>query len=55
VFLQQWNGRSWLTAARSTSPGADEQLSFTGPAGFYRVRVQSNRGSGAYTVGIRVE
>jgi streptogrisin C len=36
--------------ARATGTTADEQLTFTGRAGFYRYRVVSESGSGAYTL-----
>jgi streptogrisin C len=50
LFLQRWNGRRWATVARATGTTADEQLTFTGRAGFYRYRVVSESGSGAYTL-----
>jgi streptogrisin C len=51
LFLQRWNGRGFRTVARSTGATADEQLTFTGTAGFYRYRVVAESGSGAYTLG----
>lgn len=50
LFLQRWNGRTWRTVARATSASADEQLTFNGRSGFYRYRVVSESGSGAYTL-----
>jgi streptogrisin C len=50
LFLQRWTGRRWSTVARATGTTADEQLTFTGRAGFYRYRVVSESGSGAYTL-----
>jgi streptogrisin C len=50
LFLDEWNGQAWRNVARSTSPGSQERLTFDGPAGFYRYRVVSVSGSGAYTI-----
>jgi streptogrisin C len=50
LFLQRWTGRSWRTVARATGATADERLTFRGRAGFYRYRVVSESGSGAYTL-----
>jgi streptogrisin C len=50
LFLQRWAGRGWRTVARATGDTADERLTFTGRAGFYRYRVVSESGSGAYTL-----
>jgi streptogrisin C len=51
LFLQRFNGQAWQTVARATSPGSDETLTFNGNAGVYRYRVQSDNGSGEYTLG----
>jgi streptogrisin C len=52
LTLQRWNGRAWQTVADADNGSGDDTLSFTGPAGFYRYLVRSERGSGAYTLGI---
>ncbi|BCB82340.1 hypothetical protein GCM10022251_47610 [Phytohabitans flavus] len=54
LFLQRWNGQSWQTVARATGPDADETLTFNGNAGVYRYRVQSEAGSGDYTLGFSI-
>ncbi|UVS80403.1 S8 family peptidase [Actinokineospora sp. UTMC 2448] len=54
LYLQKWTGYGWSTVARSTSPGADEELTYTGTAGYYRYRVHSYSGTGAYTLGYDV-
>ncbi|HEY8533180.1 MAG TPA: S1 family peptidase [Micromonospora sp.] len=54
LVLQQWTGRGWRTVARATGPGASERLTFTGPAGFYRYRVQAEAGAGRYTLAFSV-
>ncbi|NRQ38939.1 M28 family peptidase [Nonomuraea sp. NN258] len=51
LYLQKWNGASWQNVAQSTSPDAEEALSYTGTAGYYRYRVHSYTGTGAYTLG----
>ncbi|GII84368.1 hypothetical protein Ssi03_23580 [Sphaerisporangium siamense] len=51
LYLQKLNGSTWTTVAQSTSPGSDENLSYTGAAGTYRYRVHSYSGTGAYTLG----
>jgi streptogrisin C len=52
LSLQRWTGSRWTTVARALGPASDERISFNGPAAFYRVRVQSGNGAGAYTVAI---
>ncbi|MCO7275478.1 S1 family peptidase [Cellulosimicrobium cellulans] len=50
LYLQQWNGYSWATVAQSTSPGANESLTYDGAAGYYRFVVHAYAGSGAYSL-----
>ncbi|HEU4424668.1 MAG TPA: S1 family peptidase [Pilimelia sp.] len=50
LVLQRWNGEAWRTVARATGSGPDEQIRFNGNTGFYRYRVESERGSGSYTL-----
>ena len=54
LYLQKWNGSSWVNVASSTSPGPDESLSYTGTAGYYRFRIHAYSGSSSYTLGIRL-
>jgi subtilisin family serine protease len=49
LLLLRWSGRSWVIAARATSPSPDEELVYDGSAGYYRWRLQSVRGAGSYT------
>ncbi|MEU4829605.1 S1 family peptidase [Streptosporangium sp. NPDC023615] len=51
LYLQKWNGSAWQVVAASDSPGPDEKITYTGGPGFYRYRVLSATGSGAYTAG----
>ena len=54
LYLQRWTGAGWRTVARATGSGADEQLTHQGGSGVYRYRVQSDAGSGGYTLGFSV-
>jgi serine protease len=49
LYLQKWNGFWWVTVAVSESVTSTEQIAYTGTAGYYRWRVYSYSGSGAYT------
>ncbi|GAA3508488.1 hypothetical protein FHR32_002333 [Streptosporangium album] len=51
LYLQKWNGRSWVTVATADSPYPDEKITYTGTAGFYRYRVTAASGSGPYSLG----
>ncbi|GAA4204792.1 hypothetical protein GCM10022252_64310 [Streptosporangium oxazolinicum] len=51
LHLQKWDNRKWVTVATSESPTPDEKITYTGTAGYYRYRVISFSGSGAYTLG----
>ena len=49
LYLQKWNGFFWVTVARSESVTSEEQIAYNGTQGYYRWRVLSFSGSGAYT------
>jgi serine protease len=49
LYLQKWNGFFWSTVARSESVTSEEQIAYSGTQGYYRWRVVSFSGSGAYT------
>lgn len=49
LYLWRWNGSAWQVVASATGAGADEEIAFSGPAGYYAWRVFSAQGSGAYT------
>ncbi|MGW5051882.1 S8 family peptidase [Actinokineospora sp. NPDC004072] len=51
VYLQKYNGYGWTTVAQGITPGAEETISYTGTAGYYRYRVHAYSGSGDYTFG----
>lgn len=52
LALQRWTGEQWQTVASATGPGASEQLTFDGGAGFYRIGVVADDGAGRYLVGL---
>jgi serine protease len=49
LYLQRWNGFWWTTVAQSESATSEEQIAYSGTPGYYRWRVYSYSGSGAYT------
>jgi serine protease len=49
LYLQKWNGFFWVTVARSESVTSEEQITYNGTSGYYRWRVRSYNGSGAYS------
>ncbi|MGH3334216.1 MAG: S8 family peptidase [Nocardioides sp.] len=51
LYLEKWNGSSWVVVAQSISSGPDEQISYSGTSGNYSWRVESYTGSGSYTFG----
>ncbi|GII66265.1 hypothetical protein Skr01_63500 [Sphaerisporangium krabiense] len=51
LYLQKLSGSTWTTVAESTSPGAEEALTYTGAAATYRYQVRSYSGTGPYTLG----
>ena len=53
LYLQKWNGYTWVTVASSTSPGPNESISYNGTSGYYRYLVHAYSGSGSYVLGIR--
>jgi hypothetical protein len=53
LYLQKWNGTAWVNVAAGTSAGADEKITYTGTAGYYRYRVFASSGSGSYTLGYK--
>ncbi|MEV6103941.1 M4 family metallopeptidase [Streptomyces sp. NPDC051940] len=52
LYLQKWNGAAWADVAESTSPGQDEDIRYSGTAGYYRYVVHAYSGSGTYTLGV---
>ncbi|MEV7418306.1 M4 family metallopeptidase [Streptomyces sp. NPDC089919] len=52
LYLQKWNGSTWVDVAVSGSEVADEDISYYGSAGYYRYVVDGYSGSGSYTLGL---
>jgi len=50
LYLQKWNGSSWVDVASSTSASSTENVSYNGTAGTYRWDVYSYSGSGSFTL-----
>ena len=48
LYLQKWNGSTWVTVASSTSASANETISYTGTSGYYTWQIYSYSGSGSY-------
>lgn len=53
LFLQRWNGSSWVNVAQSTSTTANESLSYSANNAYYRVLLRAISGSGNYQLTIR--
>lgn len=51
LYLQKWTGSTWGGVAQGTSTAADETVSYSGTAGYYRWVVDAFTGSGSYTLG----
>jgi subtilisin family serine protease len=52
LYLQKWNGFYWANVASGLTTAPDENVNYTGTAGYYRWRVYSYSGSGSYTFGM---
>ena len=48
LYLQRWNGSTWVTVARSEGTTSTESITYNGTAAYYRWRIYSYRGSGTY-------
>jgi hypothetical protein len=48
LYLQRFNGLWWATVARSVSATSEEFVAHDGTAGYYRWRIHSYSGGGAY-------
>ena len=48
LYLQKWNGSTWVTVASSTSASSNETISYSGTAGYYTWQIYSYSGSGSY-------
>lgn len=50
LYLQRWNGSSWVNVAQSTSGTAKESISYAANSAYYRMLVKAISGSGSYTL-----
>ena len=50
LYLQKWNGSAWVTVASGTSPTSNEDVTYSGTAGYYTWQVYSYSGSGSYNL-----
>ncbi|MGH9971146.1 MAG: S8 family peptidase [Pyrinomonadaceae bacterium] len=48
LYLQKWNGSTWVTVASSESITSNETISYSGTSGYYRWQIYSYSGSGNY-------
>jgi subtilisin family serine protease len=50
LYLQRWNGSSWVNVAAAESSTSTESITYSGAGGYYyRWRIYSYAGSGSYT------
>ncbi|WP_026174913.1 S8 family peptidase [Thermus igniterrae] len=49
LYLQKWNGSTWVNVASATTASSTETIRYTGTAGYYRWRIYAYSGSGSYT------
>ena len=50
LYLYKWNSYwGWIVVARAESPTSEEQINYSGTAGYYRWQVKSYSGSGSYS------
>jgi subtilisin family serine protease len=50
IYLQKWNGNSWVNVAQGVGSTSTEDVSYSGTAGYYVWRVVSYSGAGSYTL-----
>jgi subtilisin family serine protease len=48
LYLQKWNGSTWVTVALSEGVTASETIIYSGTSGYYRWQIYSYSGSGNY-------
>ncbi|WP_248963517.1 S1 family peptidase [Sphaerisporangium perillae] len=51
LYLQKWNGSTWVNVASGITSAPDETITYSGTSGYYRYRVEAYSGSGSYTLG----
>ncbi|HEX8392475.1 MAG TPA: S8 family peptidase [Longimicrobium sp.] len=50
LYLQKWNGSSWVQVAGAEGTTSTENINYSGTAGYYRWRIVAYSGSGSYTL-----
>jgi len=50
LYLQKWNGSSWVIVARGETATSNETISYYGTSGYYRWQAYSYSGSGSYNL-----
>ncbi len=53
LYLQRWNGFTWVNVASGTGTTSSEDVTYSGSAGYYRWRIYSYSGSGSYQFWMR--
>jgi len=53
LYLQKWNGSTWVTVASGTSSTSNEDIVYSGTSGYYTFKVYSYSGSGSYDLWIQ--
>jgi subtilisin family serine protease len=53
LYLQKWNGSAWVIVARGESATSNEDVVYSGTAGYYMWQVYSYSGSGSYNFWIQ--
>jgi subtilisin family serine protease len=48
LYLQKWNGSAWVNVAAGESATSNEDITYSGTAGYYTWRIYSYSGSGSY-------
>ena len=48
LYLQKWNGSTWVTVASGTTSTSNEDVTYSGTAGYYTWQIYSYSGSGSY-------
>jgi aqualysin 1 len=49
LYLYKWNGSTWVIVASGESATANEDIAYSGTAGYYEWKIYSYSGSGAYS------
>ncbi|HEX8476434.1 MAG TPA: S8 family peptidase [Pyrinomonadaceae bacterium] len=53
LYLQKWNGSAWVIVARGETATSNEDVTYSGTAGYYQWQIYSYSGSGSYNFWIQ--